>query len=351
MSIVYQQCQLHYTGTVTAILSHPLTVTYSGIGRFTACRRMWYLSEVEALRPIKEELTGPLPFGQRMHSALEAWGNNAVEDPYDIWDALMSTAYVAAQNLGHNTEKLEKEHELGAVMLKGFLPWIESSGFFSVFETLDVEAALKDHLMVQVPVLVGDAANGYEVHQAKVKVLIRGKADQIIRRTIDDSHWILDWKTTASFADNTLIALAKSPQMRIYARLAKMANPDVKFYGGYLGLLRKVKQTPRAIPPFYALHEVPMNKTDMIAYQQRLYAVVTDMAQALVRLKSGQHPDSIAYFTPSRVTCTSCVFRHPCDLMADYPAGAVDMLANEFVKHNPFERYMGHPVKIDEDSD
>jgi hypothetical protein len=307
-----------------------LVVTYSGLGKFVQCRRLWYLSEYLGLRRKDEPRTGPLPFGGRIHSALELWGKGKIDAPVDIWDSLMATEYVWAESQGLITEKLEKEHKLGHVMLSGFPDWLEHEGFWAKYETISVETALTDHLMVPV-ILDGEVA--------EVKVLIRGKADQILMRKSDGYYLILDWKTTSALAESVLGVLAKSPQTRIYATLAKAANPQLKFAGGLLVLLRKVLQTKTANPPFYGSLEIPISKTDMMAYRTRLRGAVQDMATVVAALDKGHSPDLVAYFTPSRVTCTTCPFKNPCDLMASYPDGAKDMLANLYEKHDPFERY------------
>lgn len=307
-----------------------LTVTYSGLGKFVQCRRMWYLSEYLGLRRKDEPHTGPLPFGSRIHSALELWGKGKIDAPVDIWDALMAAEYTHASSLGHFTDKLDKENKLGHVMLSGFPGWLEEEGFWAKFETVSVETALTDHIMV--PVLLDG-----EVQE--VKVLIRGKADQIIRRKADGAHFILDWKTTSALAESVLGVLSKSPQTRIYALLAKAANPQLKFYGGYIVLLRKVLQTKTANPPFYGQLEIPISKADMMAYRLRLRGAVQDMVTVYRQLEKGHDPDLVAYFTPSRVSCTTCPFKNPCDLMASYPAGAKDMLADLYETHDPFERY------------
>lgn len=307
-----------------------LVVTYSGLGKFAQCRRMWWLSEYLGLRRKDEEHVGPLPFGSRIHNALELWGTGQIKAPVDIWDALMTTEYTWAASQGYGTDKLEKEHKLGFVMLSGFPDWLEQEGFWAKYETVSVETALTDHLMVPV-VLDGDVT--------EVKVMIRGKADQILLRKSDGYHLILDWKTTSALAESVLGVMAKSPQTRIYALLAKTANPQLKFAGGLIVLLRKVLQTKTANPPFYGALEVPISKTDMIAYRQRLRGAVQDMVTVKAALDKGHNPDLVAYFTPSRVACGTCPFKNPCDLMASYPAGAKDMLANLYEKHDPFERY------------
>jgi hypothetical protein len=319
---------------MTAALWKPpdqLTVTYSGLGKFTQCRRMWHLAEYRGLRRKDEEArTGPLPFGGRIHTALELWVKGKIEQPVDIWNTLMNAEYVWAESQGFITEKLDKEAKLGHVMLTGIPDWLEQEGFWATYEGVSAETALTDHLTVVV------VLNGVEV---PVKVLIRGKADMILRRKVDDAYWILDWKTTAALAESVLTVLAKSPQTRIYALLAKLANPELKFYGGVIVFLRKVMQTASAKPPFYAQMEIPISKTDMMAYRRRLRAAVQDMAGVYVALQHGVDPDDVAYFTPSRPNCMSCQFRQPCDLMSSYPAGAVDMLKDMYVHHDPFERY------------
>ena len=310
-----------------------LVVTYSGIGKYTACRRMWHLSEYLGLKRKDEEArTGPLPFGGRIHTALEMWSRGKIQAPVDAWDGLMQAEYDFAAEQGFLTDKLDKEVKLGNVMLGNFPEWLEETGFWAEYEVLGVETALRDHLVV--PVKIHD-----HVEPVTVKVLTQGKADLIVRRRSDGAVFVLDWKTISSLTEQAIAVMMKSPQLRIYKLLAQQARPDLVFYGGLYVFLRKVLQTAAAKPPFYAMEPLGITPVDERAYKIRLQAAIQDMAQTYVALNEGQDPDRVAYFTPSRVHCTSCPFRQPCDLMSSYPAGAVDMLAERYEVGNPFKRY------------
>jgi hypothetical protein len=305
----------------------PITVTYSALGKFSACRRMWWFSEYLKLRKKAEPRTGPLPFGTRIHTALELWGKGKVEAPVDIWDALNAPEYVWTEAQGYSTDDLDKEVKLGFAMLSGFPDWLAASGHYAKFETVAVEHVMKDYL--DITLLQGQ----------QVRVLMQGKADQIVRRKSDGTHLILDFKTTSQLADTVLTVLAKSPQIRNYALLAKKEHPELTFSGGILLLLRKVQQTKETKVPFYAELEIPISKSDMQAYVVRLKAVIMDLVNVQTALDFGTNPDLVAYFTPNRVNCMSCPFRQPCDMMASFPQGAADMLKNEYEGHNPLERY------------
>lgn len=309
-----------------------LIATYSGLGKFSACPRLWYLSEYLGLRKKKEPIIGPLPFGSRIHKAIELWLHGYFESPVDIWNQLMATEYANAQQLGWDEKDLDKESKLGNRMLDTFPIWLEEQAFWARYEPVSIETAMSE--TITLPIKVDGA-------EQMVQVLIRGKSDMIVRRVMDGKYLILDWKTTQALAESVLSVMAKSPQTRLYRVLAKQTHPEYDFYGSLVVFLRKVMQTASAKPPFYGELEIELPPADLQAYRTRMIGATSALATVKKRLDEGADPNEVAYFDPSRVNCMSCPFRQPCDLLNSYPAGGVDMLHNEYVQSDPFARYAG----------
>lgn len=304
----------------------PIVITYSSLGKYQACKRLWYWSEYLRLRKKIEPQTGPLPFGRRVHFALELWGKGKIDAPVDIWNHLMEQEISYAESHGWPTGDLDKESKTGHAMLSNFPEWLDSKGFWDRFETVAVEEVMGDELPVSTP-------------WGAVTVRLQGKLDQLIRRKLDGMYFDLDWKTTQAVAPSVLTVMEKSPQFRIYAKLTKMRNPKLRMGGAVLLLLRKVQQTKVTEVPFYAELEIPMSKYDMDEYMARLEGSIIDLLTTVDRLEGKEDWRKVVPFSPSRVNCPSCPFRAPCDMMRSFPAGAQDLLATEYVEHNPLARY------------
>lgn len=303
-----------------------LTATYSELGKLAACPRQWYWAEYQRLTKKIQPATGPLPFGTRVHTALELWGNGKIDSPIEAWNPLMKQEYDWHQLQGFPTEDLDKESKIGHAMLSNFPAFLDAEGFWDRYEIVHVEHVMKE--VMRVNTVYGP-----------VDIVLQGKADVIVRRKLDGMHFVLDWKTTQSVAESVLTVMAKSPQFRIYARLAKKENPGLLFGGALVMYLRKVQQTVAAKPPFYAVQEIPMSKYDMDEYNHRLVGVVTNLVETRRKLDAGGSWRMVTPLQPSRINCPSCLFRAPCDMMASFPQGAVDLLANDYIEYNPLARY------------
>jgi hypothetical protein len=311
-------------------MTYPKTIaTFSGLGKVHACRRLWWLSEYRRLHPAAEPITGPLPFGTRVHKALEMYYKDEVPDPLVAWIALMGHEYAVAAETGAFTDGLDKENKYGYPMMENYAEWTASTGEDAKYETLSVETAMSDVLTVPV-------WNGTKM--IEVGVLIRGKSDRRVRRISDGAILIADFKTMGNFGEPAILSLQMSPQPRIYMELELAERPGSDVRGVLYTLLRKVQQSKTAKPPFYRLLEINISAVDMAAYRVRLTGAVQELAQITARLDAGEDPHQVAFFSPSW-SCGTCPFKAPCQLFQHSTQAAEDMLADLYTVHDPFKRY------------
>lgn len=324
------------TTTVTSTAIPADTVaSFSDLGKFAQCRRAWWLGTYRRLRRLDEPPTGPLPFGSRIHAALEAYYDGTVASPETAWNALMHHEYAVDEgNGGWNTAALDKESKLGHRMLEGYLEWLATEGEDAYWEVIGVEEAFGSVLPVDINVFNAPST---------VNVLVRGKLDRRLRRRSDGATYIGDFKTMGNFGEPSMVTLYKSPQPRIYRRLVKAAQPDADVRGVVYTLLRKVLRTPTAKPPFYKRVTIEISEVEQDAYDARLEGAVEDLVTAKVRLDGGADPRRVAHFTPGW-WCSTCPFKLPCDLMQTSPAGAEDMLSDLYTTGDPWARYMADPA-------
>lgn len=306
--------------------------SFSDLGKFGQCRRAWYLGTYLKLRLKDEPPTGPLPFGSRIHSALEAFYDGTVSDPTVAWEALMAHEFAVAEANGNPfTDGLSKEGKLGHRMLEGYVEWLETDGEDAYWETTGVEEKL-EHVF-QMPVDIDGVEH-------VVSILVRGKLDRRMVRKSDGATYVNDFKTMGNFGESAMLGLTKSPQPRVYRRLLKANAPDgADIRGVVYTLLRKVLRTPTAKPPFYKRVVIEINEAEQEAYDVRLEGAVESLVRTRIKLDQGADHRKAAYFQPGW-WCGSCPFKQPCDLMQHSPAGAEDMLADLYTEGDPWARYM-----------
>jgi hypothetical protein len=145
--------------------------------------------------------------------------------------------------------------------------------------------------------------------------------------------------TMANFGEPAMFALQHSPQPRIYRRLLLANGAGEHVAGVVYTLLRKVKRTSTAKPPFYKRMTIEINDNDQAAYDARLIGTVEQLAITRVRLDDGADHRQAAFFNTGW-WCSSCPFKLPCQVMQDNPAGAEAMLADLYTEGDPWARYM-----------
>lgn len=304
-----------------------MIITNSDMGKFMGCRRSWFLGSYLGLRRKAEPRTGALPFGSRVHVALEDTYTGKVEDPVDSWDRLMEYEYALAAQTNAFTDGLEKEDKYGRAMLSGYLEWAETEGGDSDFEIIGVESKLDAPLVVDTP-------------YGPVELLLRGKLDRRLQRKSDGAILVGDFKTTGRLDSATLLSYQRSPQPRLYMLLERQQVPDGTWVAGAVfTLLRKVLRTKASNPPYYARFDVHISEFDLEQYRVRLEAVATEMLTVADALDNGADHRKVAYFHTSW-QCGTCPFQQPCIMMqADSMAAAQDMLREQYETHDVYQRY------------
>jgi len=316
----------------TAHVPDNTVASFSSLGQFHQCRRRWWLGDYRRLRKIEEPPTGALPFGSRIHSALEAFYDGTVPDPAIAWKQLMAHEFAVAE--ASNSPfvlDLDKESKLGFRMLEGYMEWLEAEGEDAYWDIVGVETKLSHFLTLVVDTPDGDA---------EVTVLVRGKLDRRRRRKSDGAVYVDDFKTMGNFGEPAMLSLEMSPQPRLYRMLEQQQAPADQWTAGVsFTLLRKVLRTPTAKPPFYKRVTIEINDAEQEAYNVRLEGAVTDLARTKFALDAGADPRRVAYFTPGW-HCATCPFKLPCGLMQHTPQSAEAMLDDLYTEGDPWARYM-----------
>jgi RecB family exonuclease len=309
-------------------------VSNSEIQDFQRCRRKWYLRYVRnlGLKRTRESLTGALAFGTRIHTCLERH-YAAGEDLIEVYEELHGgeLARLASREMDgfaepETRDKLQKERELAHAMLTGFADWSAETGLDEGLELVGAETVV-------------------EVDSGIPGVRLRGKLDQKVRREIDGAVLFRDWKTAADLSSGPQM-LPLNEQMLFYMLLERLNSETQLARGGLYTMLKKVKRTARANPPFYMQVEVRHNNRELESMWLRTQARLNEMLTAREQLAAGGDQRDWAYPHPTRDCTWDCPFFAICPMMDDSSDATWEALLDAtYDRVDPYERYVAEDTE------
>jgi len=304
-------------------------LTNSEMRAFKRCRRAWWLRWVRRLRRALPERPGPRSLGSRVHAALAAYyapaGYPDVAGLWATWEALATadraTVAVAAEE-GEDpaalAEALEEELELGRLMLEGYLEWLADEGADEGLEVIGPE--------VERRVPLGP------VHGVNVDLL--ALLDLRLRREVDGARLFLDHKTLDQFSRVEPTAHLDE-QFRLYHLIERLlGEAGERTDGALINLLRRVKRTARATPPFYRRLEVRHNDHDLRSFWTRVSGTAVDLMEAELTMAAGLDPRAAAYPNPTRDCAWDCEYFPICGLFDD-GSDVESLLADRYESRHP----------------
>jgi hypothetical protein len=149
-----------------------------------------------------------------------------------------------------------------------------------------------------------------------------------------------DFKTVGgSFSDFSSQA-QMNEQILTYMLLehAQNTDPSERSEGGIFTMLKKVKRTANARPPFYEQIEVRHNVFTMRAFWQRIHGTISDLMGVKKALDEGSDPNFVAYPRPTKDCKWKCQFYTVCPLIDDGSA-AEAAISEMYVVSDPYGYY------------
>jgi hypothetical protein len=279
---------------------------------------MWYLGNYRELQPREQKVVGPLSFGTRIHACLEAYYTDG-RNPLEVHQQLVENDRLELVMVERDTSDLDKEAEMGRVMLEGYLEWLEETGADSDYEVVSAEEVLT------VPLLDG-------------QVEMVGKLDMRVKRKSDGVRLWFDHKTAA--APNDIAKMAAISEQFLHYGILEALKPGEteRCDGGVYNILKKSKRTATARPPFYERIEVRHNREQLASYWTRFHGILMDILRVREALDRGESHLVHAYPTPTKDCSWRCPFFAVCPLMDDGSA-AERMLDDYFVQGDSMARY------------
>lgn len=255
----------------------PIRISNSEIQTWKDDRRLWYLNNYRGLvmRRETQEVTGPRSLGTRIHSALEHYYTSD-EPTIEYLKALYEKTAQQLLDIGRGSEieNLWKEYDLAHAMMTGYIEWVQDEAIDSGITLVEAEGVV-------------------EVESHLPGVHLRGKLDQRVVRKSDNVRLFRDFKTVGNLTQPTKI-LHLNEQMKFYHLLEHLdalqktgKEQPWRTDGALYTMLRKVKRTANAKPPFYGQLEVRHNKREIETMWIRTTKVIEEIIDARVALDEG----------------------------------------------------------------
>jgi hypothetical protein len=314
------------------------------------CPRKWWLSYYRRLALKSRDYSGPLAKGDRVHRALACWyvpdGKPRI-DPRTALEAIIAEDWqslseqVRAKSpdedeeaLGKLAQKFNDSCSLERIMIEGYMEWIEETGTDSEYRIIGPEQVIWWDTEVPIEDFEGNSGN---FPGTPVRVI--GKLDAQIERISDNVRMLMDHKTTPDMK-----ALQKTlhgnPQSLTYLLLQWLGTPAGETYcnTALWNMLKKVKRTERAKPPFYERVEVSYNEHELESHKKALLAVSRDILRIREELNVGADHHSVVPKNWIKDCDWDCDFLPICPLFDD-GSRVEDAITNLYRQVDPLARY------------
>jgi len=300
-------------------MSEIIRLSNSELQTFKDCRRRWWLNYYRRLQPKQKDMTGALALGTRIHAALDAHyaqGKPLLEAHSELVEKDKQLLLADFRDVND----LETEAELGRIMLEGYEQWVSENGIDAELEMISTEEKI-----------VAPLFNG--------AVELQGKLDMRVRRKADGVRLFRDFKTVGGSLSEFSSMAHMNEQVMTYMLLESTKfDEKERSEGGIFTLLKKVRRTAAAKPPFYDHIEIRHNIFTMRSFWQRIHGTIADLMRIRTALDAGENPAFHVYPRASRDCKWKCQFFAICPMFDD--GSAVEQaLSDSYEEKDPYAYY------------
>lgn len=303
---------------------------------FKDCPRRWWLAYYRKLALKTESPLGVRATGDRCHRALERWYVPDVSQRIDPRDALERAITEDWMTLvdEHNgdvpieiRESFNKSTDLERAMIEGYVQWLAETGADADYTVIAPEAYVEAKLSIP-------------------NVLIIGRLDVRVRRNLDGVRLFMDHKTVGDLTTPTR-TLGLDEQMLHYMLLEHLATDpgEARVAGAIYNMLRRVKRTAAAKPPFYGRVEVHHNAMTLGNFRARLEGTLHNLLATKDALDAGADHHAVAYPRPTRDCAWKCAFFQICGMFDD-GSRVEDAIARNYEQTDPYSYYEIEPNAV-----
>lgn len=307
-------------------MSEVLRLTNSEMRAYMRCRRKWYLNYYRGLQPTGLDFNKPLSIGQRVHEVLSVYYQPGTERIVPL-DYFRMTVDRDVEAHPEQESEIRKEADLCEAMLEGYFEWLAEEGEDSDLEVIEPEAEM------EAPLEGLDAT-------------LLSKIDARVRRISDGKVFALEHKTVADL---------KKPVRKLQVDTQLLTEHLVEFLhdlgdggsadapkatGALYNMLRKVKRTASAKPPFFGREEVRHNVEELRNHWRHVAQVAAEIAELRSKLDGGADHHDVCYPSPTNDCDWDCEFKNVCLAgLFDDGSDPEPLLADLYAVGDPLERY------------
>lgn len=315
--------------------------TNSALQTWSDCRRRWWLEHYLKVASGPQARTGAAALGTRVHAALAVLYVPEGEEPGDPfaeleWCLADDRRYLESVNAPPaRVKELEAEHEFAKIIVEGYLEWLQETGADRDYQVISTEHGLA----------VNPGFPGLE------NVRILSKEDSRFFRGIDGAVLFIDHKVVQSF-DHLATWAHLNRQFIHYGlieflMLAEKQAADIgtideheikRTDGAILNMLRKVKRSATAKPPYYHRHLIRYNTETFRSYWRQILGTIQEIIATIEKLDNGADHHQVCPPRPTSDCSWKCQFFAACSSFDD-GSDAQRLVAETMVKVNPLERY------------
>ena len=306
----------------------PRRLSLSELRTFRRCRRTWWLGYHQGFQLKMPEIVGARSLGNIVHAALEAYylpgtlrDMSVPLEQVELLRARDLERLAVEDTFGDKLKKAHDQYDLARIMVEGYVEWVEETGHDAYLDVLGVEKNL-EHVV--------EARQG-------TPYTLAGRVDHLAQYSNTQEVIIRDYKTVANLVDLPKTASLNEQGLHYYWLLSKI-EPEMQIDSSEFVMLRKVKRTAQAKPPFYGSHKTRINRFKLDAWSRRLWGMVNDVEDAELRLAAGEDPMTVCYPNPLSTCSWDCDHLALCDMLDD--GSRWEEAAAEFYAiGDPYARY------------
>ena len=306
-----------------------LTLTQSTIKTWDRCKRKWWLGDYRRLT--RDEYRSPLNVGNLVHEALEqyylgAYGEDmpAFVDPI-TW--IKDRSLAVMEEFPDDAAFIAKDATMAGIMVEGYMEWLEETGADAEIAKVEPERMVSTQLRPGVK-LLGKLDGKLEFHDGWVGF----REDKTVQNFVE-------LPAIAQF-DRQLLTYDLLEYLEhlntIDSDGEKPSEPLTD--GIILNMLRKVKRTATATPPFYMRHKVEHNLDELRNHWRHVVTISKQIEHAIVRLDADESHHNVVPPTPATDCRWSCPFFEICPMFDD-GSDVEAVISFEYREHDPLERY------------
>lgn len=297
--------------------------TQSERATWLRCRRKWWFAYHRRLRRRGITPKLALDVGNLVHDVLADGYASGWE--LDVDSTLFYHGEALKELIGESPE-VDEAITYAGIIVQGYLDWVSETGADAALEVVAPER------VIEVPIEIAD---GWR------RTTLLGKVDLTARR--------LDMGGALTFLDHKVVGdltsfpkwAHLSPQMLFYHLLHRLEAPDEpRVEAGTYNLLRRVKRTARANPPFYARLDVHHSPEQLRTFYSTTLAIFAEIENTSALLLQGWSDVVLCPPSPQEDCYWSCEFFAACAMRDEgKDADLEGYLEDVYVEGDPLERY------------